>query len=137
MDIDIQWGGYYASRESGELEFRVFRILDFNRQAYHVALFREKFASMPTLEQVMRLSPYIGHAPIDSRGLLRREEINLLGGAPLTEQDLEGYRLYLEHYEVGEKEISELFRNLVKFCGEPPMKLTLSLRGGELAIEER
>ena len=137
MDIDLQWGGYYASKEEGRDEYGVFRLLDFNCNAYHITIYREKFAEIPTLEDVLQLSPYIGHAPIDSRALLRERDIHLVGGPVLTEDDLEGYRVYLEHHEVAEDDISELFRNVVGFGMQPPMKLTLTLVNGELDITER
>lgn len=137
MNIDIQWGGYYASREEGDTEFGVFRLLDFNRDAYQAAIFKEKFAELPNLEDIMKLSPYIGHAPIDSKALLRPKEIYLLGGQQLAEEDLEGYRFYLEHHEVGEKEIEELLGNVIVFSHEPVLKLTLTLSGDELQITER
>jgi len=137
MEIDFQWGGYYASKEDGQNEYGVFRLLDFNRDAYHVALFQEKFSEIPTLEAVLRLSPFIGHAPIDSRALLRKQEIHLLGGPVLMEDDLEGYRFYLEHYDVSDNEIRNLFQDIIGFGRESPMKLTLILDDGELSINER
>lgn len=137
MNIDLQRGGYYASREEGEEQFEVFRLLNFNRYIYHVAIFKEKFAGVPSLEDVMRLSPYIGHAPIDSKVLLRESEIHLLGGPPLTEEDLEDYRIYLEHHEMGEKDIKKLFRNFIGHEVPRLLKVTLALKDGELEITKR
>ncbi len=137
MDIDMQWGGYYASREEGEDQYGVFRLLDFNRYAYQVAIFREVFPEVPPLEDVLRLSPFIGHAPIDSQALLCDREIHLLGGPPLTADDLAGYRLYLEHCEMAEAEIDELFQTVIEFGNQPPMKLTLTLVDGELDVTGR
>jgi hypothetical protein len=137
MEFDLQWGGYYASREEGEDQYGVFRLLDFNRDAYHVALFKEKFAAVPTLQDVVQLSPVIGHAPFDSKALLRAREIRLLGGTALTEDDLEGYRLYLEHHGVGKDDIDKLFRTVIGFGHQPPMKIMLTLIDGELGITEQ
>jgi hypothetical protein len=137
IEIDLQWGGYYASKEDGQSEYGVFRLLDFNRDAYHVAILQEKFSEIPSMEEVLRLSPYIGHAPIDSRALLRKQEIHLLGGPVLTEDDLEGYRFYLEHHDVSKDEIHNLFKDIIGFGRKPPMKLTLFLEDGELGISER
>ena len=137
MDIDLQWGGYYASKEEGEDVYGVFRLLDFNRYAYQAALFKEKFAAVPTLEDVLGLSPFIGHAPIDSRALVRGREIHLLGGPVLVEADLEGYRIYLEHHEMPEQEIRELFQSIIGFGSEPPMPIRLTLVDGELEIADR
>ena len=70
-DIDIQWGGYYASREQPNGPVGIFRLLDFNRDAYHAALYKEEFSDVPSLVKIVSLSPFVGHAPIDARGLLR------------------------------------------------------------------
>lgn len=137
MNIDLQWGGYYAVRGEGEEQFRVFRLLDFNRYSYHIAIYEETFARVPSLEEVVQLSPYVGHAPFDSRVLLREGEIHLLGGPPLAEADLQGYRLYLEHSEVEEKDIEELFGNIIGFGNEAPVAVTLTLKDGELEVTER
>ena len=137
VNIDLQWGGYYASLEQEEEQFGVFRLLDFNRYAYHVAIFKEKFSELPSLEHVMRLTPYIGHAPIDSKALLRPREIHLLGATPLTEEDLKGYRFYLEQHEMEEKDIKALLDSVIGFGNEPPLKLTLAEKDGELEITER
>ena len=48
MDFDVVWGGYYARRSVESGQFSVFRLLDFNRDAYHAAMFTEKFASLPS-----------------------------------------------------------------------------------------
>ncbi len=137
VDIDLQWGGYYASKEEGDDQYGVFRLIDFNRHSYHVAIFSEKFSGVPSLKKVLKLSPYIGHAPIDSRALLRNRDIHLLGGPPLTEKDLEGYRLYLEHFETSEDDIKKLFRDIIAFGSQPPLKLALEEVNGELVIEKR
>lgn len=135
-DIDFLWGGYYASKEEGSDQFGAFRLLDFNRDAYHAALFNEKFDELPTVESLRALSPFIGHVPIDSRALLRERELQLIGGSPLTEEDLEGYMIYLEHHEMSKEERTELANNLLGFSTEPPLRLRLHLVEDELAITE-
>jgi len=137
MDIDLQWGGYYASKESDGSQYGVFRILDFNRNAYHIAIFKEKFDEIPEFSDIEKLSPYIGHSPIDSRALLNEKNVRLLGSKELETDDLEGYSYYLEAHDVDEKEIDELVESLISYSKEPPMKLSLSLNGDELEIEER
>ena len=136
MDIDIQWGGYYALKEEGEDQYEVFRLLDFNRYIYYAEFFQEKFSEVPSLEDVMGLSPSYD-APIDSKAFLRAHEIHLLGGPALTEEDLEGYRFYLEVQEMKESDIEALFRDIIGFGNLPPYKITLALVDGELEITER
>ena len=136
MDIDIQWGGYYAYKEEGEDQYKVFRLLDFNRYIYYAESFQEKFSEVPSLEDVMGLSPYFD-APIDSKAFLQAHEIHLLGGPALTEEDLEGYRFYLEVQEMKESDKEELFRNIIEFGNLPPYKVTLTLVDGELEVTER
>ena len=73
MEIDMQWGGYYASKKSSEHVYSIFRILDFGNYSYQAALFREKFPSLPTIEEVLKLNPFAGHVPIRSISLLEQE----------------------------------------------------------------
>ncbi|MCB1052286.1 MAG: hypothetical protein KDC71_16920 [Acidobacteria bacterium] len=139
MDIDLQWGGFYACRESDAKpgEYGLIRILDFNRDAYHAALYQERFDQIPSIESVQDLHPFIGHVPIDARGLLNYEELILIGGPVLTEDDLVGYRIYLENHEVPNSEIDKLVIKLADFGKDKPLKLRLSLVNNELMIQER
>ncbi len=137
LDFDIAWGGYYATISEDEEQISVFRLLDFNRDAYHVSLFSEKFEHVPSIKDIESLSPFAGHAPIDSRGLLNYKKIVLIGSKDLTKEDLVGYMYYLEHFEVSEEERSKLTSSLIGFGKEPPLKITLSIKDGELQLNER
>jgi hypothetical protein len=137
MDIDIQWGGYYVSKDKNSGQYSVFRLLDFNRYAYHAAIFKERFSETPKPEDILTLTPYIGHAPIDAKALLNDELVILAAIAPLKKEDLEGYRFYLEHNEMTESDIDDLFRNIIEFSNQPSLKLSLELVDGELEISER
>ncbi len=137
LDINLAWGGYYASTDLENGHISVFRLLDFNRDAYHAALFREKFDATPTLEKMTALSPFIGHAPIDARGLLRNKDLKLLGCKPLSREDLEGYAYYLEAHEVTADEIEKLFERILGFTTELPLQLHLEIIDDELVISER
>jgi hypothetical protein len=86
LDIDIVWGGYYASIPADNNEISVFRLLDFNRDVYHAVLFSNKFTTVPTLEELTMLSPLICHAPIDARALVREDELRLIGGKPIARE---------------------------------------------------
>ncbi len=137
LDIDLAWGGYYASTNRDEGNVSVFRLLDFNSTAYHAAIFKEKFASTPTLGALANLSPFIGHAPIDAKALLRNDDLRLLGATPLSRNDLEGYVYYLEAHEVPAEEIEELIERILEFTNEPPLRLHLEIVDDELVVSER
>lgn len=137
VDFDVAWGGYYATFSEDEQNVSIFRLLDFNRNAYHVALFSEKFDSIPSENEIKKLSPSIGHVPIDSKGLLNFDKIVLITTKDLTEQDLAGYMYYLESFEVPDNERDELMRSLIAFCKEPPIKLNLYIDNGELKLRDR
>lgn len=135
--MDITWGGYYASKINGESEFSVFRLLDFTREASHVALFASKFASQPSIEEVIALVPDVLHAPLETKSLLLHDQLILVGGKPLTLEDLVGYRHYLSAHQIPDEMIEEHFAKLVHFSGDPPLLARLENVEGELVITER
>lgn len=131
-EYTIQWGGYYASQEESG-DYRLFRLLDFNIQAYHASLFSQTFAHLPTLDDALTLSPFIWHAPIDARGFVNRNPV-LLGGPPLNRDALEGYAAYLEHHGVSGEELTELLDRVIGFSQAEPMTLILEIVDGELVM---
>lgn len=135
MDIDIQWGAYYLTKEDNQ--YRVFRLLDFNRYAYHTAIFKETFATRPTKDEVLQLTPFIGHAPIDTKALLQDESIQLLASVPLKKEDLEGYRFYLEEQGMTTDEMEELIQRIMEFSTQQPLQLRLEIIDNELKISQR
>jgi len=135
MNIEIQWGAYYLTEEDNQ--YRVFRLLDFNRYAYHAAIFKETFTTRPTKDEILQLTPFIGHAPIDAKTLLQEESIQLLASAPLKKEDLEGYRYYLEEQGVTTGELEELIQRIMKFSTQPPLQLRLEIVDDELEISQR
>ena len=135
IDIELQWGAYYLTEEDNQ--YRVFRLLDFNRFAYHAAIFKETFTTKPTKDEILQLTPFIGHAPIDAKNLLREDSIRLLVSAPLKEEDLEGYRYYLEEQGVTTGEMEELIQRIMKFSTQPPLQLRLEIVDEELEISQR
>ncbi len=137
LDIDLAWGGIYACTSADESEISIIRLLDFNRDAYHAALFDETFEEIPPDDAVETLSPFIGHVPIDAKGLLNNEKMVLICRQPLTRNCLEGYMYYLEEFEVPEDEREELMSSLIAFSKNDPLQLRLCLSNGELQIEER
>ena len=137
LDIDLAWGGFYARTFADQSEVSIIRLLDFNRDAYHAALFDERVEEIPRAAAVETLSPFIRHVPLDARGLLNIEAMVLIGRKPLTRSCLEGYMYYLEEFEVPEDEREGLMNSLIAFSKDDPLKLRLYLSNGELQIEER
>lgn len=88
------------------------------------------------LGEIRALAPFVGQVPVDARGLFDAP-IQLLGGAPLTGEDLEGYMVYLEHHDVSAEERSELMERLIGFSNDPSLRLRLEIDDGELLISER
>lgn len=135
MDIEIQWGAYYLTEEDNQ--YRVFRLLDLNRYAYHAAIFKETFTTRPTKDEILQLTPFIGHAPIDAKTLLQEESIQLLAATPLKKEDLEGYRYYLEEQGMTTSELDELIQRIMEFSNQPPLQLRLEIVDDELEILQR
>ena len=98
LDIDLAWGGFYACTSADESKVSIIRLLDFNRDAYHAALFDESFEEIPRAVAVETLSPFVGHVPVDARGLLNNEAMVLICRKPLTRNCLEGYMYYLDWF---------------------------------------
>jgi hypothetical protein len=137
LDIDILWGGFYASQCVDSREISVFRLLDFNQHAYHAALYKKRFSTLPAEEEIVALSPFIGHVPVDTRALLGKDRPILIGRKPLSPEDLNGYMYYLEDHEVDEDERMSLTQRLIEFSNEPPLKLRLQIVDEELEILNR
>lgn len=137
VDVDIAWGGFYASVSEDSGTISVFRLLDFNRDAYHVAIYSEKFDSTPSVKEIISLSPFIGHAPIDTRALINNKSVVLFGEKELTTSDLEGYMYYLEEFGVSEGDREKLTNSLISYSKEQPLKLRLSLEENNLQISKR
>ena len=135
MKLQLQWGGFYTSKnENGK--FGVFRLLDFNIDAYHIAIYSEEFDKVPTLADIQKLKPFIGHAPIDSKALLNRKELTLIGNKKLVKEDLIGYSYYLTDGEDTDDELKSFLSDVISFSHKPPMNLLLSLKNGKLDIKE-
>jgi hypothetical protein len=62
---------------------------------FHMSLW-ERFDHLPTLQEVQRTPPFVMHVPVARSEDSRREEKVILGNAPVTEADLEGFYCYLE-----------------------------------------
>jgi hypothetical protein len=97
-------GGLY-SVEDGDGSFRVIKILVLDDEAAHIAVYANKFSAPPTTADLPSLSfnsiyaeakePGIMHLPL-SRETVAQDRPVLIARAPVTEAELEGYRMWEE-----------------------------------------
>ena len=135
-EVDVCWGGFYATEEEDGEGYGVFRLLDFNIEAYHASLYKEKFDQLPTLDQALALTPFVDHVPIDSRQLVRYP-VEFIGAEPLVVGDFAGYDRYLEAKGVEDQSRQDLIERLVGFSLKDPVPLHLDISDGELSVTER
>ncbi len=136
-DLDLAWGGFYASRESETAEFRVFRLLDFVNDAYHATLYKEKFSALPNAAEIATLTPLILHVPMSASDLIS-QPVHLCGSEPLTPAALAGYLIYLEQHDVSEADRASLQAKLISLSHDAPLRLTLTVdEGGNLEVTTR
>jgi len=134
--MDVAFGGLYASTTADTGKVSLFRLLDFNLDVVHLALYQEKFDAVPNAADVRALSPMIWHAPIDARTLLRDDELLLIGEAPLSAGDLDGYMVYLEEMGVPEDERAEIVQRLIALSQSRPLRVRLRAVDDTLVVEE-
>jgi hypothetical protein len=114
----------------------LFRLLDFNVDAVHVSLYQETFNAVPSAADVKALSPWILHAPIDARTMLRDDEVQLIGQEPLSPEDLDGYVVYLEEMGVSEDDRGELVQRAIALSRKGPLRVRLRVVDDTLVVEE-
>jgi hypothetical protein len=90
----VQRGGVYATK-SEDGQFSISKVLECDDFAVHLRFYNEKFASIPTTIDTTKLTFFIGHAPLAVEGFLK-ESPTLISVEPVQEEELDGYRLYLE-----------------------------------------
>ena len=99
---EIVLGGLYASK-SEDGTFRVAKVLAVDDVAVHVRIYKNRFNTLPQNLDTSALSlgglgdPEgfgIGHAPLAKKGWLNSRVF--LKKEPVKDEELEGYRYYLE-----------------------------------------
>ncbi|MBX7104241.1 MAG: hypothetical protein K1X57_09170 [Gemmataceae bacterium] len=99
----IQVGGLYAS-ENKDGTWRVTKVLAVDECAVHLRTYANKFPELPadvdpatlTLGRVGDPGGFgIGHYPVTKEGFLNENRV-LIKVVPVMEEELEGYRYYLE-----------------------------------------
>ncbi len=130
--IDIQWGAYYTSKQDGK--FGVFRLLNFNKDAFHIQMFREKFDKSPSFNDVKALKPAAWHIPMSVAGLLHRDEFTIIGHEELDRHALMGYEEYMRQNGLEEAAIEKMIRRLMEYSSQPPMKVRLTKSGDGVEV---
>ena len=138
FDFSVLWGGFYTHLKEDGNGYSIFRLLDFNKDAIHISFYNEEFTEKPSIEDVSSLRPFIQHTPFEMPSILNYKELTLIGPCPLDEDDLFGYRTYLEMHEAPDDYIEETFGNIMAFSMQPPMKVRSEETDGgiELSIPE-
>ena len=94
-------GGLYAVEDGGG-KFAIVKLLVVEKEGVHVRLYKNKFESRPTTVDPATLSlgsvkdpngGGIGHLPI-THGNFRAWQPSLIGDTVVTEEELEGYRMW-------------------------------------------
>jgi len=134
--VTIAWGGYYSQRAGKNGGYSIWRLLDFNVDAVHKALWMgepREFDHAPTLEEALESTQgkHPTHVPIAAASLILAEELEFLGSRPITGSDLEGYRLYLEHFEVEATKIDQILDRIEVFSQREPLVLRLEADGDD------
>ena len=92
--VEIKIGGIYAAKND-EGKYTLTKILALDDVAVHARLYNEEFDELPTSVTSNDLTFLIGHAPMAREGFLA-EHRDLVTVEPVTDSELEGYRLYVE-----------------------------------------
>jgi hypothetical protein len=134
--LDLAFGGVYASTDVETGKVSLFRLLDFNVDAVHVAMYQQRFDAVPGAAEVRALSPMILHAPIDARTLLRDDELQLIAESPLSAEDLMGYVAYLEDMGMPEHDRGALVQQVIALSRKRGIRVRLRADGDTLVVEE-
>lgn len=92
--VELKAGGIYATKnENGK--YTLTKILALDDVAVHARFYKEEFDEVPTSISSNDLTFLIGHAPMAREGFLA-EHPDLVTIEPVSDSELEGYRLYLD-----------------------------------------
>lgn len=130
--FDVQWGGFYVTMEKGR--YRVFRLLDFNKDVYHSQIFGETYEQSPSFDEIATIEPVIWHAPVAIGGLLMRRPV-LIGPKELTKEALAGYEEYLRDVQgLDDTGVGAFVEKLIGFSKNLPMQVTLQKVGKKVEV---
>ena len=95
----IKVGGIYASQnENGS--WRLTRVLALDEHAVHLRSYTNEFTEQPKDVELSQLKWFIGHMPLAREGFESEKHV-LIKVVPVADNELEGYRIYLEAMKNG------------------------------------
>lgn len=133
IKMQIQWGGYYTIKTNEG--FQVFRLIDINPNKLHITTFDKVFKESPAFSEVTYLVPDKDHEAMSAVEVLQYNPY-LLGKRSLRQQDLEGYRRYLQSQGYTTKDQNDTITRITAFSEEQPLLTRLSEEDGKLKFEE-
>jgi hypothetical protein len=91
---EIQRGGVYATKNK-EGQYAISKVLEVDDTAVHLRFYNEKFPEIPKTIDTSKLTYLIGHAPLAKAGFFN-DSPKLIVVENVRDQELEGYKIYLE-----------------------------------------
>jgi hypothetical protein len=95
----IEVGGIYATQDK-DGSWRLMRVLALDEDAVHLRSYADRFPEPPRDVDLAKLEWHVGHMPLARAGFLKQHRV-LVKVVPVDDEELEGYRLYLEAMEGG------------------------------------
>jgi hypothetical protein len=93
-DPSIEVGGIYATPEK-DGSWRIVRVLAVDERAVHLRSYTDRFAEQPKDVDLAKLNWFIGHVPVAREGFEKEPRV-LVKVVPVADEELEGYKLYLD-----------------------------------------
>ncbi len=90
----ITVGGIYATPDE-DGSWGVVRVLALDEHTVHLRSYTDRFAEQPKDVDLAKLRWFIGHMPVAREGFDKERHV-LIKVVPVAEDELEGYRYYLE-----------------------------------------
>lgn len=90
----LQVGGIYATPDE-DGSWRVVRVLALDEHAVHLRSYTDRFSEPPKDVALPKLNWFVGHMPLDRDGFESEPRV-LVKVVPVEEDELEGYRYYLD-----------------------------------------
>lgn len=87
-------GGIYGTRDK-DGSWKLSRVLALDDHAVHLRLYSDRFTELPKDVDLKNLHWVIGHVPLARAGFENESPV-LIKVVPVADDELEGYRYYLE-----------------------------------------
>ena len=110
LHLVLQVGAYYYA-ETKERTYEIVRLLEHRADSIHFQVIGV-VDRIPMLEGVIALRPMMLHIPLPVTYLLSVHLI-YIGATPLTDEDLEGYKLYLDRLDFYRARAESMISDLI------------------------